>query len=185
MSLVIYGLQETQIILYEDDGITPKYRITLQKETKEGLELSFAAEGVSRGLGSGAKWARSWCQRGWRMTVSIRWDAGIESTAETWDGSAWVEARAVPTAQALSVIQTWGTRTPCRVSPHKDMNLDFLAQPDPSKPLRLRDVKGAAHTGLELVLVASDLLGNIPDWENLNSYFSSGYTEGVYGAYTP
>jgi hypothetical protein len=183
----IYGLQRTRIILYADDGTTPLYRVTLQKETREGLELAFKPEGTLHQLGSGAGWARRWIHRGWRMTLSIKWDVGLESTAETWDPgtSTWITPTVIPTAQALSSINTWATHAPCRVSPHQDLNLDFLAQPDPGGAFKLRDLKGVAHTNLDLVLIATNLLGDTPDWANLNNYFAPGYIADDYIGWTP
>ena len=185
MSTVIYGLKETRIILYEDDATTPRYRITLQKETKEGLELAFKPEGMNHQLGSGADWAIRRIHRGFRLGLDIKWTHGLTSTAETWNGTAWGAATVIPTAQALSVVHTWANHNPCRVSPHKDLNLDFLAQPDPGKAFILRDLKGVLHTGLELHLVSTTLAKDIPDWTTINNYFASGYIADGYIGFLP
>jgi hypothetical protein len=183
----IYGIQQTRIVLYADDEITPTSRITLEKESREGLELVFKSEGVMAQLGSGAGWATRWLHRGWRMKLSIKWAVGLESTIETWDlaTNTWVQATLIPTAEALSLLIGSGARVPLRVSPHKDKNLDFLAQPDPGKDFRLKDVKGLAHTDLETVLVATELLTTTPVWAGLNDYFARGYVDEGFGGYQP
>jgi hypothetical protein len=172
----IYGIQQTRIVLYADDETTPTSRITLEKEAREGLELSFKAEGVHHQLGSGAEWARAFTMRGWRMTLAIKWAVGLESTIEIWNAGtqAWGQGAQIPTAEALSLIIGSGARVPLRVSPHKDKNLDFLAQPDPGKDFRLKDIKGLAHTDLETVLVATKLRTTMPAWGTLNDYFAQG-----------
>ncbi len=185
MDYVIYGLKETRITLYEDDGSTPRYRVTLEKEAKEGLNLVFKQEGVVHPLGSGADWARTVIHRGFRVSLDIKWGHGEESLVETWNGSEWADAAKIPTAQALSVIQTWAYHNPCLVSPHQDLNFAFLAQPDPGKAFDLSDIKGRFHRDLELHLIATKLIKDIPDWSNLNDYFSDFYTEGIYGTFTP
>lgn len=170
----IYGLQCTRITLYADDAVTPTHRVTLQKETREGLELSFKAEGVLHQLGSGAGWARVFTPRGWRPSLAIKWDVAMESIIEDRAGSAWGAARIVSTAEALSLVEDRAMRVPCRVSPHKDVNLDFLAQPDPATPFRLKDRKGVVHTGLELDLIAKVVMSGLPSWDTLNDYFAQG-----------
>ena len=186
MSYVIYGLKEPRITLYEDDGITPRYRVTLQKETREGLELTFKPEGVTHQLGSGASWARRWIHRGHRITLDLKWSHGLNAAVETWSGSAWGASTTITLAQALSVIATWANHNPCLVSPHKDLAFEFLAQPGGGKGLTFRDLKGFAHTGLELSLISTVLVKDLPDWTNLNDYFTSGYTDdGYVGSFTP
>lgn len=185
MGYVIFGLKETRITLYQDDGVTPRYRVTLQKEVREGLDLTFKPEGVSHQLGSGAGWAKRWIHRGFRPTLAIKWKHGMESSVETWDGAAWGVSTIITTAQALSVIHTWASHNPCLVSPHKDLNFEFLAQPDPGKAFNLQDLKGVLHTDLALNLIATRIIQDIPDWTNLNDYFTSGYTEDGYGAFVP
>ena len=172
----IYGIQQTRIVLYADDETTPTMRITLEKEAREGLELAFKAEGVLHQLGSGAAWRRAITHRGWRMTLAIKWAVGLESTLEPWDAGAkaWGEGAPISTAEALSKIIGSGAKVPLRVSPHKDKNLDFLAQPDPGKDFRLKDIKGLAHTDLETVLVATELITAMPSWDTLNDYFAQG-----------
>ncbi len=184
MGYTVYGLKETRIILYADDGVTPRYRVTLQKESKEGLDLAFKPEGVTHQLGSGAGWARRYIHRGFRPNLVIKWNVAIESWIETWDGSAWGAAAVVQTAQALSVVYTWASLNPCRVSPHYDLNFDFLAQPDPGKAFVLQDQRGAVHTKLELNLIGVALLPKIPDWINLNNYFEEGYIDPGFAAFS-
>ena len=185
MSYIIFGLKQTRIILFEDDGVTPRYRITLQKETKEGLRLTFKFVGVERQLGSGAGWAKPLLFHGYRVALSIKWSHGMMSSAETWDGATWGTSTTVNTAQALGVIHTWASRNPCLVSPHLDLAFEFQAQPDPGKGFELGDLKGQFHTGLELDLISTVLVKGIPDWINLNDYFTDGYTDDGYGGFTP
>ncbi len=167
MTFVVYGLQKTRITLHETDGTTPKFRITLQKETKEGLTLTFKPEGQMRQAGSGGGWARSWAHWGFRAQVRILWDLGTdETTLETWTAGAWSAPSVYLTASALALIFTHAFRAPCLVEPHTDKAYSFLAQPDPGKPLELKDIKGVAHSGLELVLIG-DTVGEIPDWAAL------------------
>lgn len=185
MGYVIYGLKETRIILYEDDGTTPRYRITLEKEGKEGLDLIFKPEGPSHQLGSGADWAIRRIHRGFRISLDIKWAQGEHSQVETWNGTTWGAASSVLTAQALSVIHTWASHNPCRVSPHKDLNLDFLAQPDPGKGFGLSDLKGLIHRDLELHLVSTTLAKDIPDWTTINNYFAEGFVEEGFAGFQP
>jgi hypothetical protein len=166
MSYVVYGTSKSRITLYDADGVTKKYRITLQKEGREGLKLSYKPEGAPHKLGSGAAWANTWTHRGFRATLEIKWPHGIQSTLETWTAGAWGAPTTILTASALSLIFTWAFQSPCLVEPHLDKAYSFSAQPDPGKALELRDVKGVAHTGLELALVAT-ILGAIPDWASL------------------
>lgn len=184
MSYIVYGIDQTRITLYEEDGTTPRYRVTLQKETKEGLELAFKPDGVSHQLGSGAEWAIRRIHRGFRISLDIKWTHGLNSSVETWGGSAWGIAATVPLAQALCEIHSRANLNPCLVSPHKDMNFDFLAQPDPGKAFALRDMKGLLHTGLELHLISTTLRKDIPDWTTLNRYFEEGYTEPEFGSFS-
>lgn len=181
----IFGLNKTRIILFQNDGTTPRYRITLQKETRKGLDLLFKPEGETRQLGSGAGWARPWLMHGFRITLAIKWSHGLLSLVETWNGAGWDEGTSVNTAQALGVIHTWASRMPCRVSPHLDLDFDFLAQPDAAKGHGLRDLKGQFHTDLELDLISTVLIKGIPDWVNANNYFEPGYIEDGYIGFLP
>lgn len=185
MDYIIFGLKETRITLYQDDGTTPLYRVTLQKETKEGLELTFKREGVDHQLGSGSGWKIARILRGHRPFLDIKWTHGLESAVESWNGADWDPAATVATALALSLVHTWANRSPCLVSPHKDLNLDFSAQPDPGKGFLLRDIKGVVHTGLELHLIGEGLMNDIPDWPTLNSYFAAGYTDDGFAKFAP
>ncbi len=166
MSLIVYGLERTRVTLYEVDGITPLYRITLQREAPEGLTLKFTHEGVLHPMGSGAGWAKHWVHRGHRAQLSIKWNYGVRSDRETWTGSEWGAPSKILTALAVSIILTHAFPVPCKVEPRPDTDWSFMAQPDPAKAFELKDTKGVAHPGLELVLIASTL-GPIPDWENL------------------
>ncbi len=163
---VIYGLAQTRITLYASDGVTPTLRVTLQKETREGLTLSFKPEGVSHQLGSGASWAKPWLHRGFRAQLEVKWDVGLESSVETWASGAWGAAATVPTAQALSQILAAAFQAPCLVEPHLDKAFSFSAQPDPGKAFGLKDLKGLAHTGLDLVLIQTTVAA-LPDWSTL------------------
>jgi hypothetical protein len=166
MSYVIYGINQTRITLYAADGTTPLYRVTLQKETREGLTLSFKPEGVGHQLGSGAAWAQTRTHRGFRAQLSIKWDFGMESSVETWAAGAWGAPAAMLTAQALSLILAQAFLAPCLVEPHTDKAFSFSAQPDPGKAFELKDIKGIAHSGLDLVLIQTTV-ANLPDWAAL------------------
>lgn len=170
MSYVIYGTRQTLITLYEVDGITPLAKITLQKETKEGLLLKFTPEGVKQKLGSGAGWRLRWSHRGFRPSVTIKWDVGLHSRRLSWvgegngtGGGPWGPAAEVLTAEALAEIENRGLLAPCLVQPHLDHAFTFWAQPDPGKAFELKDLKGCAHTGLGLELVGTGLAA-IPDF---------------------
>ena len=113
-----YGCGRTRITIYATDGETPVSRITLQKETREGLVLTFTPEGTLRALGSGASWALTWQRRGFRPSLAISWEVGLTSILETWSGSAWETAPRIPTARALSLILTAAMVVPCLVEPH-------------------------------------------------------------------
>lgn len=166
MSYTVYGLQTTRITLYASDGVTPTLRITLQKESKDGLTLSFKPDGVTHQLGSGAAWAQTRTHRGFRAQLSVKWEFGLESIVETWGGAAWGAPVAILTAMALSQILNAAFLAPCLVEPHTDKAFSFTAQPDPGKAFELRDMKGMAHSGLDLVLIQTTV-ANLPDWASL------------------
>ncbi|WP_306600763.1 hypothetical protein [Geothrix sp. 21YS21S-2] len=166
MTWVVYGLNQTRITLYAADGTTPLYRITLQKEQREGLKLSFPPEGVPHDLGSGAQWAKQWTHRGFRPRLDISWDRGVESIRETWTSGAWGPPVTILTVTALSLIFTYAFQAPCLVEPHLDKAYSFSAQPDPTKALELQDLKRVVHTSLALSLIAT-IPGPIPDWASL------------------
>ncbi len=163
MSYVCYGSARTRITLYGPDGVTPLQRITLQKETREALLLSWPPEGVESKLGSGANYARHWAHNGFRPALAIKWDRGVQSSMETWASGAWGPAAVLLTPIALSYIFNKAMVTPCLVEPHLDKDYSFKAQPDPGKPFALKDIKSVAHSDLELVLIAEEL-SDIPDW---------------------
>lgn len=163
MSYVVYGVQKTRITLYDADGTTPLQRVTLQKEVREGLTLTWKPEQAETKLGSGAGWAIARNHHGFRAELAIKWDYGLNSSVETWVSGAWGAPATVLTATALASIFNRACVAPCLVEPHLDKAYSFKAQPDPGKPLALRDVKGVAHSGLELVLIA-ETLDAIPDW---------------------
>ena len=166
MSYVIYGVQKTRVTLYGPDGTTPLQRITLEKEAREGLTLSFKPEGPDTKLGSGANWAIKRTHHGFRAELAIKWEYGLESSVEAWVAGAWGAPSSILTALAISSIFTRAFEAPCLVEPHLDKAYSFKAQPDPGKPFVLKDVKGVAHSSLELVLIAEEL-GAIPDWAAL------------------
>ncbi len=166
MTYVVYGLKQTRITLYDADGVTAKYRITFQKEMREGLTLSYKPEGVSHQLGSAANWATPRTHRGFRAHLDIKWDYGLESSVETWNGTAWDPPVSTLTAEALSLVFTWAFEAPCVVEPHLDKGYAFHAQPDPGRSLDLSDVKGVAHKDLGLTLIQIDV-GPIPVWSTL------------------
>ncbi len=162
----IYGIKQTRITLYALDGVTPTLRVTLQKETREGLTLSFKPEGVGHQLGGAAAWAKPFTYRGFRAQLAIKWDLGLESSVETWSGTAWGAPATVLTALALSQILAAAFQAPCLVEPHLDKAFSFSAQPDPGKAFELGDLKGVAHTNLDLVLIQTTV-ANLPDWAAL------------------
>ena len=163
MSFVIYGTRETRITLYNVGDETPVARITLQKETKEGLQLKFAPEGTRQELSLANLGRLVQVRRGFRPSMSIKWDGGVHSLRSAWTGSAWGPATEILTVEALVEILNAGFQRPILVEPHLDHVFAFWAQPDPKKAFELRDFKGAAHTGLTLDLVGSDLVG-IPEF---------------------
>jgi len=166
MDLIVYGMQRSRITLYAADGTTPLYRITLQREAREGLTLKFVPEIVSHKMGSGADWANHLTYRGHRPQLDVKWKYGVRSDRQAWTGSAWGAPTKILTATAISIIQAYAFQAPCNVEPHFDKAWSFMAQPDPGKAFELRDTKGVAHPGLELVLIAQKV-GPIPDWESL------------------
>ena len=166
MSYVIYGTARTRITLYAPDGTTPLQRITLQKEDREGLTLTWKPEGPSTTLGSGAGWAITRTHHGFRAELAIKWGVGVESSVETWASGAWGAPTVMLTPLAIASIFNKALLAPCLVEPHLDKAYSFLAQPDPGKAFTLKDIKGVAHTGLELVLIA-ETLAAIPDWASL------------------
>lgn len=162
----IYGLKQTQIMLFDAPGIVAHYLILLQKETREGLTLSFKPEGVSHQLGSAAAWAKPWTHRGFRPQIEIKWDFGM--TSQIWEQVAgvWQPPTEILTAQALSMIMNLAFQYPCVVEPHLDNAYNFFAQPDPGKAFELKDLKGVAHSGLSLTLVGTTVAA-MPDWASL------------------
>lgn len=163
---VIYGLARTRITLYDADGTTPLQRLTLQKEDREGLTLTWKPEGPSTNLGSGSGWAIKRTHHGFRAELAIKWGVGVKSSVETWASGAWGAPAVLLTPLAIASIFNKAVLAPCLVEPHLDKAYSFKAQPDPGKPFSLKDLKGVAHTGLELVLIA-ETLGPIPDWASL------------------
>lgn len=163
MSYVCYGLARTRITLYEADGATPKYRLTLQRETREGMLLAYKPEGPVHQLGSGTNWARHITHRGHRPNLTIKWSHGTKSIRESWTGANWAPGETILTPVALSLIFTWAFQSPCLVEPRPDKAYSFAAQPDPDRRLELKDIAGVAHTGLDLTLIGTEL-GAIPDW---------------------
>jgi hypothetical protein len=162
MSYVIYGCKASQVTLYSAAG-APVYLVTLQKESRAGLQLVFRPEGASSQLGSGASWKNCWAHRGFRPTLQIKWGVGVNSTIATWDGAKWLAAQPINTAQVVGMILSYGLRAPCQVQPHLDNAYVFLAQPDPTKALTLCDQDGAVHVNLELNLIGSTV-ADIPAW---------------------
>lgn len=162
-----YGLAKTRLTLYASDGTTPTLRVTLQKEDREGLTLSWKEEGVITKLGSGAAWANALTHHGFRATLAITWGVGLNSSVETWSGSAWGAAVATLTPIALSQILNAAFQAPCLVEPHLDKAYSFSAQPDPGKDFVLQDLKGVAHTGLGLTLIETTVADGLPDWASL------------------
>lgn len=169
---IVYGSGRTRITLYTSAGVAA-YRVTLQVEQREGLQVTFQAEGVEHQLGSGASWARRWTHRGIRPLLAISWDYGLSSTLETWVPAVtgppavaahWGTAATESTAQALGRIQSLGLVYPCLVEPHLDSSFSFTAQPDPGAPLVLQDVRRALHSGLALDLIGTSLLATVPVW---------------------
>lgn len=163
MSYVVYGTKKTRITLYDVDGITPLQRITLQRETREGLTLSWKPEGSATKLGSGSGWANALVHHGHRAQLAIKWDKGTNSSQETWASGTWAAPTVMLTPLAIASILNKAFLAPCLVEPHLDKGYSFKAQPDPAKAFFLKDLKGIAHTDLELVLIA-ETLGPIPDW---------------------
>jgi hypothetical protein len=52
------------------------------------------------------------------------------------------------------------------VEPHTDKAFSFSAQPDPGKAFELKDIKGIAHSGLDLVLIQTTVAA-LPNWAAL------------------
>lgn len=162
MSYIVYGTGRSRVTLYDTAG-TPTVRITLQKETREGLTLKFSPEGQLHKKGSGAAWGQDWQHRGFRPSLQIEWTHGLMTLRETYTSGAWSAAVEIPTAEALGQILNSAFVAPCLVQPHVDHSFAFLAQPDPETAFELRDVKGVAHTGLTLSLMGRSLTA-IPTW---------------------
>ena len=160
---VVYGTDATRITIF-DAGGTPLTRYTLQAEEESGMVLTFPSEGLWHQLGSGASWRRVWAPRGFRPTLSLKWDFGLSSTMQTWTGSAWGSAVEIETATALSKILSGATSVAALVEPRLDKAFSFDAQPDPSKPLGFKDAGRVVHAGLTLDLVAATLIASIPVW---------------------
>ncbi|BDU72904.1 hypothetical protein [Mesoterricola silvestris] len=162
----IYGSDRTRITIYAPGSSTPLARITLQEEDSEGLVLSWRPEGVKHSLGGGAAWANHWTHRGHRPQLQISWAAGMTSSIETWDGSAWGAPVVILTPLAIAKILSSAFLAPCMVEPHLDKAYSFLAQPDPERPFELKDVGAAVHTDLGISLLGQTV-GPIPDWAAL------------------
>jgi len=161
MGFVVYGVGSTRIVL--NSGGIPAFRITLQKESTEGLVLSFKPEGAAGQLGSGAAWAKTWAHHGFRPTLAIKWGVGIKSTIETYSGGSYGAPTQILTADALTRILSYGFKEPMLVQPHLDNAFSFLAQPDPGVALNLKDNKGAYHTSLETTLIGTTV-ADLPAW---------------------
>ena len=163
---IVYGSGRTRITLYNSSGVAT-YRITLQTELVDGLQLTFQAEGQEHLLGSGANWARKWTHRGFRPLLSIQWDWAMSSSIETWTPGtpgSWGTSVEESTAQSLGRIQSSSMVYPALVEPHLDKSFSFSSQPDPTKPLILSDRRKVLHGQLTLDLIATSLINAIPVW---------------------
>lgn len=159
----VYGVDRTRITLYQEDGVTPNFRITLQEEDEQSLQLKWTPEGVGHSLGSGSSWARHWTHRGHRPTLTILWAVGVYSQIETYASGSWGAPAEILTPLAIAKILTWGFRSPCLVEPHLDKAYSFKAQPDPESAFALKDVGAVAHTDLEITLIGT-IVEELPDW---------------------
>ena len=175
MSAIIFGLSQTRITLFGPDGVTPTKRYTLQKEDREGLELSFPREQSTHDLGSGANWARQRNFHGYRPTLKVKWAVAVGSgpggqivtMVEAWTGTAWGVATQVNTAAALASIDDGACKVPALIEPHLDKAFSFLGQPPDGHIFALRDLKAVIHTKLDLALEAVSLITSMPDWLNI------------------
>lgn len=163
MSFVIYGTRETRITIYNEGDETPVARITLQKETKEGLQLKFTPEGPRQELSRANLGRLRQVRRGYRPSLTIKWDFGLHSLRSDWTGSAWGPASEVLTAAALAEVLNAAIQRPVLVHPHLDHAFAFWAQPDPRKSFELKDRKGVVHAAITLDLIGSDLV-EIPEF---------------------
>jgi hypothetical protein len=161
-----YGTAKSRITLYDSDGVTGLFRITLQREEKEGMVLTFTPEGVTTNLGSGASWANKRTHHGFRPSFSIKWAVGLNCTIEAWVTDHWDTATDIATPMAISKILNNAFVTPCLIEPRSDTAFSFLAQPNPEQAFTLKDIKGVAHTDLSIELLAVTIT-TIPDWAAL------------------
>lgn len=170
---VVYGRGRCRITTHNTDG-SPLWRYTLDAVAPEGLAVVFTPEGVMHQLGSGAGWQRKFGLRGFRPSISLKWDAGLQAKLEQMIYPAggdppphWVRWGDVEMAEGLSQIISASSLVRCLVEPHMDKGWSFYAQPDPGKAFQINDYKLVVHRGLTLQLIGTDLIPSIPDWSNL------------------
>jgi hypothetical protein len=161
---LIYGSSSARITLYTAG--TAALRITLQCPDPEGLQLTFQSESQVHQLGSGAGYAKVFLDDGLRPVLGMKWAYGLTCLQESWNGTGWTSAQTIDTAQALLNILNSAFLEPCLVEPHLDHPFQFLAQPDPGKSFDIQDIKGIAHTGLSLDLMAT-FTTDLPSWVTL------------------
>jgi|GEM_PF-5481831 len=163
-----YGVGQTQIQLRNTAGALVE-RITLQKETTEGLELVFTPEGVARTLTAGsvaaptAGYKKAWRSLGVRPSLDIKWAKAVTSSVEPWMGSAWGTLTTIDTAEAVRRVLRRAMLWPCTVYPHLDHAFNFDAQPDLGADLKLVDLRGVVHQDLNLKLIGTKVVA-VPDW---------------------
>ncbi len=136
-------------------------RWTLGRESVEGRRLGWKPQGEMRKLGSGTSFSRSWAHRGFLMTLDILWSVGLTSSREAWTGSAWGASTELPTAQAYSEIIEQSAKTPASVEAYLGSPLPSFQARGFEKGIALQDIKGIAHTRLQLGLEAVDLVDTI------------------------
>ncbi|MBS1771155.1 MAG: hypothetical protein JSS77_16010 [Acidobacteria bacterium] len=163
----IYGSGPTRITLFDSSGVKTK-RLTFQVPEKEGLTLTFTPEGVLHELGSDSDYERQYAYNGHRPQLEVKWSVGMLSSYEVWDtgSSTWGALTQISTAQALNWLHMAAFIYPVLVEPHTDKAYSFSAQPDPQQTLALSDVKGIAHTGLDITLIGN-VVAPVPDFSLL------------------
>lgn len=142
-------------------GETSAWRITLQREDREGRSLSYVPE-VATTQGAAPDFAIAHLFRGFRPRLELTWSVGTGSTLELWDGSAWGDPSEIQTASALLSILGACEAGDLWAEPYSEALGAFWARCW-AEPQEIRDIKGVVHSGLKLTLdgAGADRVGGL------------------------
>ena len=151
MTSVFCVTPSTRITSFNAAGVAVS-RWTMGPTDDEGRVLSWVPEGNLATLGAATGFRRAWSHRGFRKTLSMQWSVGLTVDREDWNGTDWISAGLMTTAQAHCDILDAGFKTSVLVEPFLGTTVEsFMAMSSEEGP-RLQDTKGMVHRNLALVL---------------------------------